>query len=167
MNRGRGWTKKQWWHMSAQSGQCRHVQLLFLGATEADPRPDQIPLASLIWGGQVIINISQKNTMLRFFPRKAVRRSGDRWPIYNSVWPQLLTQTPLSEACDYQTNFSLGFDLGRVFFPSLHGDLYVCLQVVIFSPLSIFCYFIGWLVSRMTKNCRTDFHGTCVEDRFP
>lgn len=52
--------------MSAQSGQSRHVQLLFLGVTEADPRPDQISLASLIWGGQIIRNISQENTMLGF-----------------------------------------------------------------------------------------------------
>lgn len=147
--------------MSAQSGQSRHVQLLFLGVTEADPRPDQISLASLIWGGQIIRNISQENTMLGFPPGKRLEEvlTADQYitPSDHSYWCRLHWVKHVI------INFSLVFDLGRVFFPSLHGDLYVYLQVVIFSPLSIFCFFVGW----STKNCRTDFHGTCVEDGFP
>lgn len=56
-------------------------------------------------------------------------------------------------------NFSLEFDLGRVFLPSLHGDLYVYLQVVIFSPLSIFCFFVGWSAGQISTELvwRMDF----------
>lgn len=145
--------------MSAQSGQSRHVQLLFLGVTEADPRPDQISLASLIWGGQIIRNISQENTMLGFPPGKRLEEvlTADQYitPSDHSYWCRLHWMKHVI------INFSLVFDLGRVFFPSLHGDLYCrgYLQVVIFSPLSIFCFFVGWSAGQISTELvwRMDF----------
>lgn len=133
--------------MSAQSGQSRHVQLLFLGVTEADPRPDQISLASLIWGGQIIRNISQENTMLGFPPGKRLEEvlTADQYitPSDHSYWCRLHWVKHVI------INFSLVFDLGRVFFPSLHGDLYCRGYLHLFTLVHFLLF--HWLVGRQDR----------------
>lgn len=144
--------------MSAQSGQSRHVQLLFLGVTEADPRPDQISLASLIWGGQIIRNISQENTMLGFPPGKRLEEvlTADQYitPSDHSYWCRLHWVKHVI------INFSLEFDLGRVFFTKFTWR-FICLSTGGYLFTLVHFLFFRWLVGR------TDFHGTCVEDGFP
>lgn len=127
--------------MSAQSGQSRHVQLLFLGVTEADPRPDQISLASLIWGGQIIRNISQENTMLGFPPGKQLEEvlTADQYitPSDHSYWCRLHWVKHVI------INLSLVFDLGRVFFPKFTWR-FICSTGGYLFTLVHFLFFVGW-----------------------